>query len=148
MPGSNPHAVSCSFSGSVYDGGEAAQMLYWFGGAWVVLAAVRHGLDRPGRIRLLWGLAAQGAVLAAWGIAQYASGTHRIFWQTPLPRHFFASFGYPNHAGAYFDLLFAVSGGLLLRAIEHRERRWIWAAAVLTVLNLAGATLSLINGGS
>jgi len=26
--------------------GEAMQMLYWFGGAWLILLIVRHGLDR------------------------------------------------------------------------------------------------------
>ncbi len=121
---------------------EALQMLYWFGGAWLVVWDVRHGLDRKDRVRLLWALAVNGALLALFGIAQYASGTQRIFFTTPLNCYFFASFGYPNHAGAYFTLLLAVSGGLLLRAIRREEWTTIGVAGALALLNLVGATLS------
>jgi len=126
---------------------EAVQMLYWFGGAWLILWCVRHGLDREARLRLLWALSANGAALALFGIVQYASGTHRILWTTPLGCYFFASFGYPNHAGAYFVLLLAVSGGLLLRSIRRQERLTIRLAAALALLNLAGATLSFSRAG-
>ena len=121
---------------------ESIQMLYWFGGAWLAVWDVRHGLDCKDRVRLLWALAGNGAVLALFGIVQYASGTQRILWTTPLNCYFFASFGYSNHAGAYFTLLLAVSGGLLLRAIRRQEWALIGMASALAMLNLAGATLS------
>ena len=58
--------------------------------------------------------------------------------------HFFASFGYDGHAGAFFTLLFAINGGLLVQALltadERKHAVWIGAAMVL---NLAGAMLSL-----
>ena len=57
---------------------------------------------------------------------------------------FFASFGYANHAGAFFTLLFAINLGLFVQALlagdERRHALWL----VLTMaFNLAGALLSL-----
>lgn len=127
---------------------ESRQLLYWFGIAYAAILAVRHGLSKRAKLNLLRVLVLNGALLALLGVIQMASGTSSVFWHTPLSVQFFASFGYPNHAGAYFTLLFAVSGGLLLHAMSDRESsRHIWWLAVCLVLNLLGATLSLSRAG-
>ncbi len=127
---------------------ESRQLLYWFGVAYAAILAVRHGLSKRAKLTLLRVLVLNGALLALFGIAQMASGTTRVFWHTPLAVQFFASFGYPNHAGAFFTLLFALSGGLLLHAMsDHESTRHVWWLAVCLVLNLLGATLSLSRAG-
>jgi hypothetical protein len=53
-----------------------------------------------------------GAVLAALGFAQLLTETKSMLWFVPLESHFFSTFGYPNFAGAFFTLIFAISAGL------------------------------------
>lgn len=106
----------CSWLPSCVAPGEAVQMLYWFTPVFMALLAVRHGVTRAGQRRLLLYLVWGGAWLAVFGWIQRLSGTQSLFWMTPLPARFFASFGYENHAGALFTLLFAVSGGLWFQA--------------------------------
>lgn len=124
--------------------GEAGQPLYWYAPVFAVLIAIRHGMSKKAKVNLLKVLVAAGAALSLVGILQFLSGTDKIFWITHIPVQFFASFGYPNHAGSYFTLLFAISIGLLLQMMADEENHpkvtWI---VVCMVLNLLGATLSL-----
>jgi O-antigen ligase len=98
--------------------GEAAEMLRWFFPAWALMLAVRHARQAEWLAkRVAWFLVVNSGLLASFGIAQTLSGTHRIFWITPMSDHFFASFGYENHAASYFALLFALAAGLLLQRL-------------------------------
>jgi hypothetical protein len=126
------------------DPAEARQMLYWFPPALAAALGVRHGMNRRGKLVLLRLLAANSALLALFGLLQAASGTPRMFGITPLADRFFASFGYPNHAGAFFTLHAAAAAGLFAHALltADQRRHAVWLGAAL-VLNLAGALCSL-----
>lgn len=108
---------------SAFNRAEAAQMLGWFFPAWAIAVAIRSRLLER---RTLRGLAAlvvgSAAALAAYGLVQFASGTGAMYWRQPLGGHFFASFGYGNHAGPYFVLAGSVGFGLLFREIFDLRR--------------------------
>ena len=102
---------------------EAAQMLAWFFPAWAIAVAIRSRLLARRALRgLLAFVAGSAALLAVFGLAQFASGTRAIYWRQPLNGHFFASFGYANHAGPYFVLAESVALGLLFREILDVRR--------------------------
>lgn len=127
--------------------GEAVQGLFWFGTAWAGALAVRHGLSRRAKTRLLALLAGAAALLAAFGLLQYGAGARALYWVLPMTGPFFATFAYPNHAGAFFTMMFFVSGGLLIAARAEGAPRWrLWAMALSLLLNLLGATFSLAYG--
>lgn len=101
---------------SAFSRADAAQMLAWFFPAWAIAVAIRtRTLDRRA-LRSLWMFVACSAGgLAAFGLIQYTSGTHSIYWIQPLNGHFFASFAYGNHAAPYFVLASGMVAGLLYR---------------------------------
>lgn len=102
---------------------EAAQMLAWFFPAWAIAVAIRsRRLDRRILRRLLAFVVGSAAALAAFGLVQFAAGTPSIYWWQPLNGHFFASFGYGNHAGPYFVLAESIGLGLLFREIFDVRR--------------------------
>ena len=131
---------------------EAGQLLYWYAPVFAVILAMRHGLSRRAKLNLLRVLVVSSALLSLLGILQFLSGTHKVYWITPLPVQFFASFGYPNHAGSFFTLSLAISIGLLIQdVVEQSDKggstRWIVVCAVCAVLNLLGASFSLCRAG-
>ncbi len=127
---------------------EALQVLLWGLTVYAVLLAVRHGLSRAGKLLLLRLIAVNGALLAIVGLAQFASGTDKIFWVSRIGAFFFATFGYPNHAGAFFTLLTALSGGLLLHALGDRSQQHHgWWLGLCLVLNALGSVFSLSRAG-
>jgi O-antigen ligase len=129
---------------SSVDPRESVQQLYWFPPVFVALLAVRHGVTRLGRRRLLLALVWGGAALSVFGWIQHWTGTTSLFWLTPLPSRFFATFGYENHAGAFFTLLFAISGGIWYQAaMDPEETLDAWRLLIPTALNLAGVFGSL-----
>lgn len=143
--------------------GEALEMLRWFAPAVHLLLAVRHGLGRRKTRQLARLLAVNAALLAVFGIVKYARGVTEIHGQ-PFTSHFFATFGYANHAGAFFLLGAGLSLGLLFRTLNvapdmvHSEK-WmaLWGGAFTlcffgTVLSLSRsamffAMLLLVVGG-
>ena len=133
--------------------GEAAEMLRWFFPAWALLIFLRCGISDSREARWIVGvLAINGAVLAIFGIVQQWSGTESIFWITDLEKtRFFASFGYENHAGAYFVLMSAISLGLLAGEVLRSDRPPRVAALVVWglagILNFVGANLSFSRAG-
>lgn len=127
---------------------EACEMLVWFFPAWTLLLALRSGLLRRTALRYLYGLmAGSAAFLALFGIVQYLSRTQSIYWIQPLRCPFFASFGYANHAGAFFTLMFAVSAGLLSRRFVTKQfggrSRWLVFLSACALLCFLAANLSL-----
>ncbi|HPF99786.1 MAG TPA: O-antigen ligase family protein [Kiritimatiellia bacterium] len=142
MPGL-PSAISRS---------ESLEMLRWFFPAWAVVLAIRANVLRRRALRLLYLLmAVNGGLLAVLGIAQFVSGATSIYGVYPLKTHFFAAFGYANHAGAYFNLMFALSAGLLIhdaKFFREPERRLrLMVLVPVTVLNFIAANLSLSRAG-
>jgi len=118
---------------------EAKQLLYWFPPICAAMLAVRHGMSRRSQRFLLHLLVWNGACLALFGFVEMFSGTKAIYWLTPVKDHFFASFGYPNFAGAYFALLFVLGFGLWCRETTDNDKspsgnRWISLLASLVCL--------------
>jgi O-antigen ligase len=127
---------------------DAREMLVWFFPAWSLALALRSGLLGRRSLRLLYGfMVCNAALLALFGLIQRASGTRSIYWLQPLDCYFFASFGYPNHAGAFFTLMFCLAAGLLAqRLLLDRFRghwRWLILWSACSLFCLLGATLSL-----
>lgn len=102
---------------------DAAEMLLWFFPAVSLVAAVRHGLRPTGKVtrRILMALCVSASTLALLGGAQWALSRATDVVLPPSESYFFTSFGYANHAGAYFFLMFCVSLGLLLDVLLSRE---------------------------
>jgi O-antigen ligase len=97
------------------------------GSAWMSACAVWTGFTRRKALRILLViLAVNGFLLAVLGLFQRAVGADRIFglW-TPPADYFVSSFIYRNHAGAYFNMMLAITGALAFwyyrRQIRRRE---------------------------
>jgi hypothetical protein len=133
---------------SAFNREEALEMLNWFFPAWVLLLGLRAGIlkSRAGSLLMRW-MVYNAGILAALGLVQYLSGTKSIYWLQPLDCVFFASFGYSNHAGAFFTLMLAVALGLFLQESSwhhgRARRRRLWALGGAALLCLIGANLSL-----
>ena len=134
--------------------GDAAEMLHWFFPVVPLLLAIRSGCLKRRNVRLLLtGLVVNAALLSAFGIVQFISGTKSVFWCQPLEAHFFASFGYANHAAAFFVLSLALSMGVFIDEIKCLAERAevskirLAVAALASVLCFAGAQLSLSRIG-
>lgn len=96
-----------------------------FGSLWLLLCSLWCGFRRRRSYRILFGaLVAGGFLLALLGFAERLTETRRIFW-TYLPSNgsFAASFIYRNHAGAYFNLVAALSTGMALWHLRRARRR-------------------------
>lgn len=124
----------------------ALQVLAWFIAIVVAVIAVRHTLKPSARELLLKIIVANGAVLSVIGFAQNPTfaDSGKILWCIPVDVYFFSTFGYPNHAGAFFELITAINIGLILRAIsdpEHSDGLGWMSIALLA--NIAGALGSL-----
>jgi hypothetical protein len=133
---------------SAFSSAEAMEMIVWFVPAWAVALALRSPWLDHDSIYTLWKLLViNSALLAAFGIVQFASGTTKLYWAVPIPCYFFATFPYSNHAGTFFVLMLSLSGALLLREILRQERltfSWsvlLWLAC--SILCLSAASLSL-----
>ncbi len=127
---------------------ESRQMFDWFVPAWVILLIVRSPAISGRAIRALWrGLLYSGSALCVFGMIQFLSGTTHMYWAIPMRPHFFASFGYPNHAGSYFILLECVAAALLAYELASgpvgpRVRR-VALLGIAFLLALLGANFAL-----
>ncbi|MCL1919991.1 MAG: O-antigen ligase family protein [Kiritimatiellaeota bacterium] len=86
-------------------------IVLWFIPAMIAVLAARHGLLKRGKRILLEAICWNAAALAVLGFIQLWTGAKAILWMTPVPDYFFSTFGYPNFAGAFFTLAFALSFG-------------------------------------
>ncbi len=135
---------------------ESFQMLAWFGPAWALGLALRHG---PARSRLanvlLWFVVVNGALLALAGIIQWVRGDPLLFWHTaPGNRFYFATFFYRNHAGSFMALTLAATLGLLAYHIRWRRNACasvnvpvVWALGAVIVLLLVAVHTALSRAG-
>lgn len=136
---------------SAFNKADAVQMLTWFFPAWVLGLVVRSpGIGSRALLKLLRALVYGAGVLSLVGIIQFVTHAKARYWVRPTDE-FFASFGYTNHAAAYFVLMGAVAAGLLYRELfrtgEDRYRYRSVALASSLVLCLVGANLSLSRAG-
>ncbi len=123
---------------------EALQVLLWFLAVVSAVIAVRHAMRPSARYFILKLFVANGALLSILGFVQALTCPGKLFWYRPIPVYFFATFGYPNHAGTFFVMMTALNIGLLLRAIGNKGRRVEIAWLALTFcLNAAGLYGSL-----
>lgn len=127
--------------------GEARQMLDWFVPAWILLAVLRSPVIGARSIRAIWRIMSYSAgLLALFGMVQFISGTTNMYWMVPMRPHFFASFGYPNHAGSYFLLMECLTAGLLIHEVRTSglsRRLRLALLGVAFLLSLFGANFAL-----
>lgn len=127
---------------------EARQMLDWFLPAWIIVMAIRSPGFSSRAIRKMWRVVAYHAgILAMFGLVNYAVGSTHMLGFVPMRLHFFATFGYPNHAGSYFMMGLCLSTALLSwelgggREGVHRGR--MVALIAVMILCYVGAVFSL-----
>lgn len=84
---------------------EHASVIRWFLTSLVAAFAFRHGLVRRWRRAGFEVLVWNAAVLSCFGFIKMAAGVRG-------PANSFAVFGYPNHGGAFFLLMFTMAMGL------------------------------------
>lgn len=104
------------------------RMMIIYGSAWLTACAIWIGFTRRRTVQILLSvLAANGLLLAAFGVQQRLMGNGKMFWfvDSPSPS-FFASFVYKNHAAIYLNLVLAVTCGLAgwyyLRGLRRLEK--------------------------
>lgn len=129
---------------------EAGEMLVWFFPAWVGILFVRNLLHRKHVISLLYLFAANSAVLACLGLLQLAVGANKVLgvWEQPY-EGFFASFGYANHAAAWFYLNAFLAGGLTHNAfIKKRPMLQVFVWIGISFLCIISAFMTLSRFGA
>ena len=95
-------------------------------------------------LRLWYAIGLVGGSIAFLGLLQKATGAQMIFWQPPPPPEygvttFFATYFYHGNAGAFLNLVWPLSAGLVIRAFTSRSKpgmRAIWT--IVFVVTIAG----------
>lgn len=126
---------------SCFNRSEAFQAFFWLLPAWTAILAIRHGLTRRGKLRLLNILVSVSALLALFTLIQHGRGvSYRLWGQACTPDHY-GIFGYRGFAGAFFGMMFLVSAGLLIANVADsaasRPRRLLFAAMLLNLVSAA-----------
>lgn len=90
------------------------RMLLIYSSAFLTVCSIWVGFTRRRTLqRLFIILAANGLLLAVFGLAQRVLRADKIFWTIPsINPSFFTSFIYKNHAGGYLLLVLAIACGL------------------------------------
>jgi len=100
-------------------------------------------------LRLWYVIGLVGGSIAFLGLLQKATGAQMIFWQPPPPPEygvttFFATYFYHGNAGAFLNLVWPVSAGLVIRAFTMRGQpgmRALWTIVLLvTIAGVAANT--------
>jgi hypothetical protein len=95
-------------------------------------------------LRLWYVIGLVGGSIAILGLLQKATGAQMIFWQPPPPPQlwvhtFFASYYYHGNAGAFLNLLWPLSAGLVIRAFSNRRHPGMRAVCVIVfIVTIAG----------
>ena len=93
-------------------------------------------------LRLWYVIGLAGGSIAFLGLLQKATGAHMIFWQPPPPypvrvSTFFATYFYHSNAGAYLNLVWPLSSGLIIRAFASGSHPWMramWTSVFLITM--------------
>jgi hypothetical protein len=95
-------------------------------------------------LRLWYVISLIGGSMAFLGLLQKATGAQMIFWQPPPPPEygvttFFATYFYHGNAGAFLNLVWPLSAGLVIRAFTSRSQpglRALWT--IVFIITIAG----------
>jgi hypothetical protein len=95
-------------------------------------------------LRLWYVTGLVGGSIAFLGLLQKATGAQMIFWQPPPPPEFgvttfFATYFYHGNAGAFLNLIWPLSAGLVIREFttrSHPGMRALWT--IVFILTFAG----------
>ena len=95
-------------------------------------------------LRLWYVIGLVGGSIAFLGLLQKATGARMIFWQPPPPPEFgvttfFATYFYHGNAGAFLNLVWPLSAGLVIRAFTSHSQpgmRALWT--IILVLTVGG----------
>ncbi|PYL56889.1 MAG: hypothetical protein DMF31_11680, partial [Verrucomicrobia bacterium] len=86
-----------------------------------------------------------GGSIAFLGLLQKATGSQMIFWQPPPAREdlrvstFFATYYYHGNAGAFLNLVWPLSAGLVIWAFSSRRRSGMRAISIIIlIVTIAG----------
>ena len=130
-------------------------LIVWVG-AWSLACALWAGLTRRSGVQIILNLLViNGVILALIGILQKVTKTKEVLWSIkPVADYFVATFFYKNHAGAYLNLIAAISIALLLwhhiRSLRRMNRSspapvYAFAFIVLAALVfMSGSRASMI----
>jgi len=124
--------------------------------AWMVRAVLLLGtilfvadLSQSNRwlLRLWYVIGLVGGSIAFLGLLQKATGTLMIFWQPPPAERvrvttFFATYYYHGNAGAFLNLVWPLSAGLVIRAFARGSHPWMRAMWTSVFLITAAAVLA------
>lgn len=131
----------------------AGSVDYTISAAWIIRGALLLGtilfvadLSQSNRwlLRLWYAIGLVAGSIAFLGLLQKATGAQMIFWQPPPPEDvrvstFFATYYYHGNAGAFLNLVWPLSAGLVIRAFSKRSHpglRAMWIS--LLILTIAG----------
>jgi hypothetical protein len=136
---------------------------YPISAAWMIRAALLLGvilfvadLSQSNRwlLRLWYVIGLAGGSIAFLGLLQKATGTRMIFWQPPHPNEylrvstFFATYFYHGNAGAFLNLVWPLSAGLVIRAFASGSHPWMramWTSVFLITIAAVLANTSRMS---
>ena len=105
-------------------------------------------------LRLWYVIGLVGGSIAFLGLLQKATGTLMIFWQPPPLNEylrvstFFATYFYHGNAGAYLNLVWPLSAGLVIRAFASGSHPWMramWTSVFLITIAAVLANTSRMS---
>src|SRR5213076_655018 len=129
----------------------AGSIDYTISAAWIVRGTLLLGtilfvvdLSQSNRwlLRLWYVIGLVAGSIAFLGLLQKATGAQMIFWQPPPPPQFgvstfFATYYYHGNAGAFLNLAWPLSAGLVIRAFSKRPHPWMramWTSVFLLTI--------------
>jgi hypothetical protein len=134
----------------------AGSVDYAISAAWMIRGALLLGtilfvsdLSQSNRwlLRLWHVIGLVVASIALLGLLQKATGAQMIFWRTPPPPElwvstFFASYYYHGNAGAFLNLVWPLSAGLVIRAFSKRSHPGMRASWISIFILTMAAVLA------
>jgi hypothetical protein len=134
----------------------AGSVDYPISAAWMIRGALLLGiilfvadLSQSNRwlLRLWYVIGLVGGSIALLGLLQKATGTLMIFWLPPPPypvrvTTFFATYYYHGNAGAFLNLVWPLSAGLVMRAFASGSHPWMRATWTSVFLITIAAVLA------
>src|SRR4051812_44702346 len=129
----------------------AGSVDYAISAAWMIRGALLLGVilfvadvSQSSRwlLRLSYVIGVAGGSIALLGLLQKATGTLMFFWFPPPPypvrvTTFFATYYYHGNAGAFLNLVWPLSAGLVIRAFTSGAHPWmraIWTTVFLITI--------------
>ncbi len=129
---------------------------YAISGAWIIRGGLLLGtilfvsdLSQSSRwlLRLWYVIGLVGGSIAFLGLLQKATGAQMIFWKPPPPPEFgvttfFATYFYHGNAGAFLNLVWPLSAGLVIRGFTNRSQPGLRALWVIIFILMIAAVMA------